>query len=770
MNEIKLKVNFEKRTLTKIGVDLTVNDYNSTKLVFEFDKPEGTKVFEMTNPSGELILLQTIENNEVILTGKTEEGKDASLFTEEGQYIFEISLYDGDSKLTSASGKLRVKAEQVQVNGEVVTQYLPMFDELLSKVRESVQEVNTLKEKVIEDVTTLKNNVVEEVNTLKDNVTKDVNELKDTTIKDCASASENANEMANKASQAAEGAESATASANDAIRQMENIDITVDKVDTTSTVTITDKQGQSKSVEILDGKVGPIGPQGIQGNVGPTGPAPILDIGNVETTLPSENAKVTISGGEGKYTLNFSIPQGIQGERGEIGPQGPKGDQGLVGPQGDTGPQGPQGLTGNEGPVGPQGERGLQGDKGEKGDKGDPFTYDMFTPEQLELLKGPKGDMGETGPKGDAGSAFTYDMFTEEQLKALTGPQGPQGEPGATGVQGPVGPEGPRGEQGLPGEVGPRGEKGDAFTYADFTPEQLEALKGPKGDRGEEGPQGPTGLQGPTGNPGADGAPGKDGVSPTISTEDIENGTKVTIVDALGSKDFTVLNGKDGAPGPQGPEGPVPKKVSEFENDAKYVDEDYVKGLSTNPITSGLWTHEGLPGTTDAVLKIRCNNDYLLAGGDVASNFRVWNKAVVFAEQPIFEKGFQLQGVQSELKGNMSRLWDFQYVDATSPWAPHCGVFTGSDFNDGSITDTNHNFVCINTQVDRVGNPNTRWSYQAFDKDAEENLTRNFGVRCDGVLFTNGNVVPAFIEARSEAELKSLSASNPNAVYYTAEE
>ena len=40
------------------------------------------------------------------------------------------------------------------------------------------------------------------------------------------------------------------------------------------------------------------------------------------------------------------------------------------------------------------------------------------------------------------------------------------------------------GAQGLPGEQGTRGPKGDPFRYEDFTPEQLEDLKGPKGDDG----------------------------------------------------------------------------------------------------------------------------------------------------------------------------------------------------------------------------------------------------------------------------------------------
>ena len=47
-----------------------------------------------------------------------------------------------------------------------------------------------------------------------------------------------------------------------------------------------------------------------------------------------------------------------------------------------------------------------------KGARGDDFTYDMFTPEQLEALK-VKGD------KGDKGDAFTFDDFTPEQLESL---------------------------------------------------------------------------------------------------------------------------------------------------------------------------------------------------------------------------------------------------------------------------------------------------------------------------------------------------------------
>ncbi|MBQ7007058.1 MAG: hypothetical protein IJN59_04445, partial [Oscillospiraceae bacterium] len=110
----------------------------------------------------------------------------------------------------------------------------------------------------------------------------------------------------------------------------------------------------------------------------------------------------------------------------------------------------------------------IKGDKGDKGDTGEAFTYDMFTPEQLDALKGENAEItavtasvndttgvpnvdveiGGTatkrtmafkfknikGKQGDKGEPFTYDDFTEEQLAAL------------------------------------------AFKYEDFTPEQLDEI------------------------------------------------------------------------------------------------------------------------------------------------------------------------------------------------------------------------------------------------------------------------------------------------------
>lgn len=74
-----------------------------------------------------------------------------------------------------------------------------------------------------------------------------------------------------------------------------------------------------------------------------------------------------------------------------------------------------------------------------------------------------KGDTGDTGPQG------------------IQGVQGPQGARGPAGADGAAGPQGLKGDK---GDTGPQGPKGDAFTYSDFTAEQLAALKGEKGDTG----------------------------------------------------------------------------------------------------------------------------------------------------------------------------------------------------------------------------------------------------------------------------------------------
>ena len=168
MNEIKIIVNFETHQCDFEKYDdiksLISGDYNSTKLIFEFDKEDGRKIFEMKNPKGELVFADEIVNNEVILVGRDEQGNNCSLFTTAGTYPFEISLYGDDSKLTSESNCFSVQQEQVIIDGEVVEYYLPIFDRLLNDVQDSLESVNG----AIDDV----NNAISEVETLDIDVNK----------------------------------------------------------------------------------------------------------------------------------------------------------------------------------------------------------------------------------------------------------------------------------------------------------------------------------------------------------------------------------------------------------------------------------------------------------------------------------------------------------------------------------------------------------------------------------------------------------------------
>ena len=115
------------------------------------------------------------------------------------------------------------------------------------------------------------------------------------------------------------------------------------------------------------------------------------------------------------------------------------------------------------------------------------------------------------GPKGDKGDPFTYADFTAEQLAALkgeqgeVGPAGQDGAPGEKGDKGDTGEAGPAGKDGIDGAPGPKGDKGDTGEPGQIGPQ------GPKGDTGDVGPQGPAGEQGPQGIQGPQGEQGEVG-------------------------------------------------------------------------------------------------------------------------------------------------------------------------------------------------------------------------------------------------------------------
>lgn len=157
-------------------------------------------------------------------------------------------------------------------------------------------------------------------------------------------------------------------------------------------------------------------------------------------------------------------------------------------------------------------------------------------------------------------------------------------------------------KESLAGAGALKGEKGDPFTYDDFTPEQLLALKGETGIegksayqiavekgfigtetewiaslKGEIGPMGPQGIQGKTGPQGIQGEIGPQGIQGEVGP--------------IGPQ------GIQGKIGPQGPKGdsyqitetdyaaiaemvPVPSKTSELMNDSNFITDVKLNGES----------------------------------------------------------------------------------------------------------------------------------------------------------------------------------------------
>ena len=187
----------------------------------------------------------------------------------------------------------------------------------------------------------------------------------------------------------------------------------------------------------------------------------------------------------------------VKGDTGETGAKGDKGDKGDTGAKGNTGKTGPKGDTGDTGAgVTIKGSYNTYAEliaEHPTGDEGDSYLVNGFLYvwngtawENVGNIKGEKGDTGDTGASGfspivnvdhstgqivitteDGSATISFD-----ELKGDTGPQGVKGDTGNTG---------------------------DAFTFDDFTPEQLASLKGATGDTGATGSKGDKGDKGDTG-------------------------------------------------------------------------------------------------------------------------------------------------------------------------------------------------------------------------------------------------------------------------------
>ena len=255
MREILVTISFENHTLVKNDSVVVEGDYNSTKLVFVFEEDVSDKqlVFKMKDPENNVVLLEDLVDGEVVLVSYDEEGNACSPFHMPGLYPFEVVAYGNDSKFTSATGWLTANPRQVELDDVLVEPYLPLFDELLSKL----------------------------------------------------------------------GA----------------VNISVTKTGGVATITVTDSNGRTDSVNIYDGNASAV--TSVNGKTGDVKLTP-EDLG-IESAAGATFTPIVSENG----TLSWTNDKGLDNPA-SVNIKGPKGDQGI------------------------QGEQGIQGQKGDKGDAGEP--------------------------------------------------------------------------------------------------------------------------------------------------------------------------------------------------------------------------------------------------------------------------------------------------------------------------------------------------------------------------------------------------------------
>lgn len=249
---------------------------------------------------------------------------------------------------------------------------------------------------------------------------------------------------------------------------------------------------------------------------------------------------------------------------------------------------------------------------------------DQYEPSDIPLPSG--------GGSGSAGGYYTPEVTqptadTMQVSFAASEDDMPPVEP--VSVTLPSGPAGKDGEDGAPGLPGQDGfsptvqtepiEGGTKVTITDAT--------GPKEFEVMDGTNGQDGQPGRDGEPGAPGTPGRDGYSPIVQTAAIDGGTRVTITDADGPKTFDVLNGTNGEDGEPGQDGAPGRdgfsptaSVTQTEDGAKITITDK-SGTTNATITNGKDGINGTDGADGQTPNITPGNiETLPAGSDVTAS------------------------------------------------------------------------------------------------------------------------------------------------------
>ena len=347
------------------------------------------------------------------------------------------------------------------------------------------------------------------------------------------------------------------------------------------TFNITNKDGTSTSVTVKNGKQGERGEQGEKGEKGST---PIVSAtASVSNTTGEPSVKVTKSGTDDEPIFDFAFDN-------------------------------------------------IKGEKGEKGEQGKAFTYDDFTPEQLQALKGEKGDISNisvTATSDDTSS----DTPTVDVTKSGTVSE-PVFDFAFHGLKGQKGDTGEKGADGFTPTITENADNTDDSYKLDIANSNgtitTPNLKGAKGDKGEKGADGTNGV-----TPNISMSASIDGTVGTPSVKVTKGGTTtaptfdLAISGVKGAKGDKGEQGIQGATGKNGADGFSPTIVANSTNtaDSYKLDITTKNGTITTPNLKGAKGDKGDKGigiptggkTGQAIIKAS-DNDYDYKWGSLVVN------------------------------------------------------------------------------------------------------------------------------------------------------
>lgn len=139
--EYYIKVNFEENMIETNLKKLVQNDYNSTKIKFEFDIEYDRAVFEIKYPDGSTMQM-LIKDNELVLP--------RGILYQVGDYEYEISVYNEYNKLTNYKTKsFEVREELVKDSEDIVNDdRYPILSDLIDDVTKIINGVEDFKEEI----------------------------------------------------------------------------------------------------------------------------------------------------------------------------------------------------------------------------------------------------------------------------------------------------------------------------------------------------------------------------------------------------------------------------------------------------------------------------------------------------------------------------------------------------------------------------------------------------------------------------------------------